>query len=125
MQIEIQALSFPFSHAMIRHFIHRLVLTLSVHDENIQHIKVQLSYISGARGGADKRCQIHAVLSRLPDVVIQDEDIDLYVAIDRAVDRTTRTVDRRLNHHRDRSSSAISSIFLAPIELSDSFETIH
>ena len=64
---------------------------------------VRLSDINGPRGGADKCCHIQVVLPQLPDVVIEDTEVDLYAAIDRAADRAGRTVDRRLARHRDRA----------------------
>jgi len=36
-----------------------------------------------------------------PDVVIEDTEMDLYAAIDRAADRAGRTVGRRLSRQRD------------------------
>ena len=66
---------------------------------------MRLSDINGPRGGADKCCHIQVVLPHLPDVVIEDIEMDLYAAIDRAADRAGRTVGRRLTRQRDRGRS--------------------
>ena len=45
------------------------------------------------------------ILPHLPDVVIEDTELDIYTAIDRAADRAGRTVGRGLARHRDRERS--------------------
>ena len=61
---------------------------------------MRLSDINGPRGGADKRCHLQVVLKGLPDVVIEDTEADLYVAIDRATDRAGRTVVRKIDRQQ-------------------------
>jgi ribosome-associated translation inhibitor RaiA len=58
---------------------------------------MRLSDINGPRGGVDKHCHLQVVLKGLPDVVIEDTEADMYVAINRAVDRAGRTVVRKIN----------------------------
>lgn len=103
MLIDIQARNFSLSHALSGHVKRRLGFALSSRDIHIQRVMVRLSDINGPRGGADKCCHIQVVLPQLPDVVIEDTEVDLYAAIDRAADRAGRTVDRRLARHRDRA----------------------
>ena len=63
-------------------------------------------FMKEARGlGLDKRCHIQVVLEQLPNVVVEDVETDLYVAIDRAADRVSRTVERRLSRNRVRGRS--------------------
>ena len=61
---------------------------------------MRLSDINGPHGGADKRCHLQVVLAGLPDVVVEDTEADLYVAIDRATDRAGRTVVRRIDRQQ-------------------------
>ena len=105
MQIEIQARSFTLSDALREHIQRRLGFALSTHDEHIQRILVRLSDINGPRGGDDKQCHIQVLLSQLPDVIIEDTEADMHVAIDRAADRAGRTVGRRLSRQRDQMRS--------------------
>ncbi|MES9944707.1 MAG: HPF/RaiA family ribosome-associated protein [Candidatus Thiodiazotropha sp.] len=102
MQIDIQARNFPLTEALRRHVERRLEFALSTRDDHIQRVLVRLYDINGPRGGADKCCQIMVMLAHLPDVVIEDTEVDLYTAIDRAADRASRTVGRRLARQRDR-----------------------
>ena len=106
MHIDIQARNFSLTNALSGHVKRRLGFALSSRDIHIQRVMVRLSDINGPRGGADKCCQIQVVLPQLADVVIEDTEVDLYAAIDRAADRAGRTVDRRLARHRDRARSS-------------------
>ena len=65
-----------------------------------------LSDVNGPRGGADKCCHLHIVLPHLRDVVVNDTEIDMYIAINRAIDRAARAVSRRLSRQRVRSLRA-------------------
>jgi ribosomal subunit interface protein len=102
MQIEIQARNFPLTDALRRHVERRLEFALSTRDDHIQRVRVRLYDINGPRGGADKCCHIMVTLAHLPDIVIEDTEVDLYTAIDSAADRANRTVGRRLSRQRDR-----------------------
>ena len=106
MHIDIQARNFSLTNALRGHVKRRLGFGLSSRDVHIQRVMVRLSDINGPRGGADKCCHIQVVLPQLADVVIEDTEVDLYAAIDRAADRAGRTVDRRLARHRDRARSS-------------------
>ncbi|MGK0440829.1 MAG: ribosomal subunit interface protein [Pseudohongiellaceae bacterium] len=125
MQINIHARNFILTDAIRTYITRRLAYALSSRDEHIQRINVRLSDINGPRGGADKRFQIQVVLDQLSDVVIEDTEVDLYVAIDRAVDRASRTVDRKLNRHRYRSRVVRRKHIALSVEGYDSHELSH
>ena len=106
MQIDIQARDFPLTDALRNHAERRMRFALTRSDEHIQRVVMRLSDINGPRGGSDKRCHLQVVLAGLPDVVIEDTEDNLYVAIDRATDRAGRTVRRRLERQRDTARSS-------------------
>jgi len=66
----------------------------------IQRIVMRLFDINGPRGSVDKHCHIQVVLAGLPDVIIEDTEADMYVAINRATDRAGRTLIRRGNRQQ-------------------------
>lgn len=103
MQLDIQALNFPLTKILHDYVERRIYFALSSRDEHIQHIIVHLSEINGSRGAKDKCCHIQVVLLEFSDVVIDDTEAELYIAIDRAAERSGRTVGRCLDHHRSRS----------------------
>ena len=100
MQIEIHAHGFTTTEALHEHVTRRLRHAFGCCADRISRIMVRLSDINGPRGGVDKRCQIQVRLATLADVVIEDTEADLYVAIDRAAERAVRTVVRHLARQR-------------------------
>ena len=100
MQINIQAKQFSLTDALRSHAERRLSSTLTCCDEHIQRVIMRLSDINGPRGGEDKCCHLQVVLAGLPDVVVEDIEADMYVAIDRATDRAGRTVVRKLDRQQ-------------------------
>jgi ribosomal subunit interface protein len=100
MQIDIQSRNFSLTDALRNHSEHRLHSALSCCSDHIQRVEMRLSDINGPRGGEDKCCHVQVVLAGLPDVVIEDVETDLYVAIDRATDRAGRTVVRKIERQQ-------------------------
>lgn len=101
MRIEIQASGFKLTDGLREHTERRLRFALSWAVHDVRKVVVRLSDINGPRGGNDKRCYIQVPLPHKPDVVIEDTESDLYVAIDRAVERAERSVARRLDRQRE------------------------
>jgi len=100
MRIDIQARNFPLTDTQRSHAERRLRFSLTCCDDRIRRVVMRLSDINGPRGGADKRCHLQLVLAGLPDVVVEDTEADLYVAVDRAVDRAGRTLLRRIDRQQ-------------------------
>ena len=100
MQINIQAKQFSLTDALRSHAERRLRSTLTCCDEHIQQVIMRLSDVNGPRGGEDKCCHLQVVLAGLPDVVVEDIEADMYVAIDRATDRAGRTVVRKIDRQQ-------------------------
>jgi len=100
MQINIQARQFSLTDALRSHAERRLKSTLNCCYENIQKVVMILSDINGPRGGEDKCCHLQVILAGLSDVVVEDIEADMYVAIDRATDRAGRTVVRKLDRQK-------------------------
>ena len=101
MQIDIQARQFSLTTALRNHAQRRIRFALACCDDRIKQVVMRLSDINGPRGGADKRRHLQVMLTGLPDVVVEDTEADLYIAINRATDRAGRTVGRRLARQRD------------------------
>ena len=100
MQIDIQTHGFTATEALREHVTRRVHHAFGCCADRISRIMVRLSDINGPRGGVDKRCQIQVHLATLADVVIEDTEADLYVAIDRATERAGRTAVRHLARQR-------------------------
>lgn len=101
MRFDIQARDFTLTAALRAHAERRLRFALARADDQLLGVVMRLSDINGPRGGTDKRCRIQVLLQGLPNVVVEDTQRDLYVAIDRATDRIGRAVARRLARQRE------------------------
>ncbi|WP_374349045.1 HPF/RaiA family ribosome-associated protein [Chitinimonas sp.] len=105
MKTDIKARNFLLTEALSQHVERRLDFALGRLDAHIHKVTVRLSDINGPRGGIDKHCHIQVSLHHLPDVVIEDCEADLYIAINRASERASRTVMRKLGRQRQFDAS--------------------
>lgn len=108
MQLDIQTNGFTLTEGIRSYTTQRLQFALDRNDQQITHVSVHLADINGPRGGIDKRCKINLTLVGQNNIVIEDTEADLYVAIDRASERCARTLTRKLERSREFLSSSIA-----------------
>lgn len=96
MHIVTHASGFAVTDSNIQFLHRRLHFALDRLSDSIQRVVVRLSDINSHRGGIDKRCHLQVQLLGMPDVLIEDVQPDLYLAITRSVERAARTVTRRM-----------------------------
>jgi ribosomal subunit interface protein len=111
MQLDIQTNGFALTDGIRDYTKQRMQFALNSSTKHITKIKVRLADINGPRGGIDKRCQIDLSLAGHNDIVIEDTETNLYVAIDRASDRCARTLSRRLERAREFSHEKVKLSF--------------
>ncbi len=109
MLIDIQTNGFDLTHGLREHTERRLRFALSWASQDVSKVAVRLLDINGPRGGNDKRCCIQIPLPGTADVMIEDTESDLYIAIDRAADRAERALARRLERQREHPRSSIKT----------------
>jgi putative sigma-54 modulation protein len=97
MNIKLQTQGFSLTNAIDRYARRRISFAIGNRFDQVRRVNVWLSDINGPRGGKDKRCLIQVGLAGGPDVVIDDTELDLYKAIDRASDRIRHTIARKLS----------------------------
>ena len=101
MQFHIRTQGFELTDGIRDHIDRQLQFAFDWARHEVVKIFVRLSDINGPRGGNDKRCHVRIPLPRSREVIIEDTAPDLYVAIDRAIDRASRALDRRLSRQRE------------------------
>lgn len=101
MKVEIRAHGLDLTKDLKIHAERRLLFGLDWARNEVNVVKLCLSDINGPRGGNDKRCQLRIPIRGMRDVVIEDTSADLRIAIDRAIDRAARTLERRLSRKRE------------------------
>lgn len=107
MQLDIQTNGFSITESIRHYTTQRMQFALDRNDGKIIQARVSLADINGPRGGVDKKCQINLALAGQNNIVIEDTEADLYVAIDRASDRCERTLARRLERLREHSHDSV------------------
>jgi putative sigma-54 modulation protein len=110
MQLDIQTNGFSLTDAIRNYTTQRMQFALDRDDGQIMYVRVSLVDINGPRGGIDKRCLINLALAGKNNIVVEDTEADLYVAIDRASDRCERTLTRRLERMREFSHDAVHAV---------------
>lgn len=95
MKIHLRALGFDLTGALRDYVGRRLAYAFGHFDGQVRRVEVMLSDDNGPRGGRDKRCLVRLVPEGLPAVHVTDRQDDLYVAIDRALDRAAYALSRR------------------------------
>ncbi|MFC1773062.1 HPF/RaiA family ribosome-associated protein [Pseudomonadota bacterium] len=96
MKISIQCKGFSLTSAIAGQVHKRLQRLLGQGIRRMRRVDIILSELNGPGGSVDKRCLIKVSIDGLLPVVIDDIQSDLYIAIDRAADRASRTVLRRM-----------------------------
>ncbi|HET8937863.1 MAG TPA: HPF/RaiA family ribosome-associated protein [Polyangiales bacterium] len=65
----------------------------------MERVEVRFSDENGPKGGVDRRCLVHLVLSSLPPIVVEDRGETDRVAFDLAAGRAERALKHSLNKH--------------------------
>jgi putative sigma-54 modulation protein len=100
LNVSIFAKNFPLTDGLRFHTLRRLELALSYAQHDVREIYVRLSDVNGPKGGEDKRCQLQVRLSNDADVTVDGVEIDMYLAIDRAIACSKRAVSRKVQRKR-------------------------
>lgn len=94
MQIDIQTRDITLTEELRAHVERRLQFALSRFQDQVLLITVCLSGVSGG-SGEDRHCYLQIRAEGCPDVSIEDTEADLYIAINRAVERAGRMLERQ------------------------------
>jgi ribosomal subunit interface protein len=101
MRISVRSLGMVTTEAIRSHVERRVLFAVGRFGERIEDVSARLGDANGPRGGADKTCRLVATLEGAGQVVVEDADPDLYVAVDRATSRLGRTVARAVERRRE------------------------
>lgn len=102
MKIDIQTRQLSLSRNVCHYAEQKVRNVFTRFDERINKVSLWLSDVNGSKGGLDKNCQIHILMSGKPDVVIKETRGTLHLAINRAMDRAAQAVVRKLDRQRSR-----------------------
>lgn len=97
MKITIQNGLNEFDHSIEEHIHRKLRLELSKMAANISTISFVISEAIGIGGETENHCSLTLSLYGMPNLVIEETNADLYFAIDRVIQKTTRSLSRKLS----------------------------
>jgi putative sigma-54 modulation protein len=100
MKIRIQGRNVELTEILRARTERRLGFALGRFADRIGRVILRFSDTNGHRGGMDKRCQIDVGL-RPRSVRVEHTDVDVFVALDGAADRASRSVARALERERE------------------------
>ncbi|MFM7203764.1 MAG: HPF/RaiA family ribosome-associated protein [Myxococcota bacterium] len=97
MQIEIRGQHVELTGALRSHIERRVLFALGRFQSRIFRVTVRLQDVNGPRGGVDKGCRLSVELVGGGSQHIDELSSDLYIAVDGALERTARVVERELS----------------------------
>ena len=68
----------------------------------VRRLRIYVADVNGPRGGIDKQCRILVEVAPSGSLVLEETDVRLQEAMDRAADRLRRCVRRDLKRRQDR-----------------------
>lgn len=107
--IDIQVQHFSLTEAMESHIKHKLEPMHSHFGDRILSTHVHLSDVNGPKGGENKKCLIHVELQKLPTVIVEDTEDNLYTSIDNSCHSAERAVRKSLERQQTLARKQASS----------------
>ena len=104
--IDIQSQNFSVTEAIKTHTEEKLEPMIHHYGDRIINVHVHLSDENGPKGGETKHCLIHVELQKMPTVVIEDSEENLYAAIDNCCHRAERAVRKAMEKRQTLSRKA-------------------
>jgi ribosomal subunit interface protein len=115
MHIDIQARQLPLTRTLKRYTQLRIRFALTRFEERIQRVSMWLSDVNGPKGGRDKQCRLQVALAGKTSIVIEDTHENLYVAINRAIERAGHSLVRKLDRQQSRLQRSRTAVFESPV----------
>lgn len=99
MLINTRAMGFALTDAILQHIKARVESALGPFSKHVLKVTVRLHDVNADHGGIDKRCNIVVALRRRGVEFAHATHSDLYTAVDEAVHRIRRSVQRASTQH--------------------------
>jgi len=101
MRVELRVRNTDLADALRTYIERRLDFVLGHLGDQVGRVRVKISGLNGPRGGTKKSCRISADFKPFGRVAVQETDLDLHAAIDRAVARIGRLLGQRIERVRE------------------------
>ncbi len=95
MRIQIRKRNLELTPELASHVDRRLRFSLGRFAGRLRSAVVNLEDVNGPRGGVDQECKLTIQTNWHSQIVIEERDADMFVAVTRAADRAGRAVGRQ------------------------------
>jgi putative sigma-54 modulation protein len=112
MRLDIRSMHMALNQDALAHIRRRFEHGLDHFAHYILRGRILLSDVNGPKGGADKHCLVQLRLRWAPDIVIEQEGVELFNVIDRTADRLAVAVGRavgKVRHSRRQAYRGVDS----------------
>lgn len=102
MEIEIHSQNHHVNEEIEKEVYRRMDFALEQFDSWITHVQVHLEDVNGPKKGIDKQCRILVNLKGGKTIKVEDIDIEMAAAVNRAADRVGQAVGREVDRRREK-----------------------
>ena len=106
MRIDVRGQNFELTPALESYVERRFAAAFGRFGPRVPRLTIRLSDENALKGGVDKHCRVEVAMPRTRTLVVDEQQADLYAAIDFAADRTSRAVAREIGRRRATRSTA-------------------
>lgn len=110
MNIQIRLRGLEEERGLRKQILRRVQLHLGRYSAAVSSAYVRLEDVNGPKGGVDKRCRITVAGPRLGAVAVEHQHVEVYGALDLALDRASRATLRAIERYRDVHSPATAPL---------------
>ncbi len=112
MKIKIKSSGIDIDNIISTYINRRVELALGRFSSRVRRVHVTLIDENQPSKYMDQKCILHISLIGIPSIVIEQEDIDIYKAIDNSVDSAVRAVSRIIDRDTTSYSRRVQTIII-------------
>ena len=102
MEVEIRSQNMHVDDETQSHVERRMEFALKQFNSWITRVQVHLEDVNGPRRGIDKQCRILVNIKGGKTIKVEDLDVDMIAAVNRAADRLGQVVSREVDRRREK-----------------------
>jgi putative sigma-54 modulation protein len=102
MEVEIRSQNLHLDEETQSHVERRMNFALEQFNSWITRVQVHLEDVNGSRRGVDKQCRILVNIKGGKTIKVEDLDVDMIAAVNRAADRLGQVVSREIDRRREK-----------------------
>jgi ribosomal subunit interface protein len=102
MNVEISGQNMHVNEEMKSHVERQMEYALGQFETWISSVKVHLEDVNGPRHGVDKQCRVLVSIKSGRTIKVEDADVEMAIAVNRAADRLGQAVSREVDRRREK-----------------------